>query len=211
MTTLFLHGLGQNVDVWRPTIDLLPMREDAVSCPDLVRLMQTSGPAFEDLYRAFSEQCAKAEAPLHLCGLSLGAELALQYTLEHPERVRSLVLIAAQAKMPKTLLKMQNMVFFCMPKVSFAKMGLEKRALIQLTRSMCRLDFHEKLPRIQCPVLVLCGEKDKANKRAAKQIAQRLPLSQLHFVPQAGHEVNVDAPQALAERLQAFYQPDRPL
>lgn len=47
---------------------------------------------------------------LNLCGLSLGVVLALNYIIDNPKKVNSLVLIAGQSEMPKALLKLQNIV-----------------------------------------------------------------------------------------------------
>ncbi len=71
---------------------------------------------------------------MDLCGLSLGGVLALQYTIEHPEKVNSLVLIAAQYKMPAKLLKPQNSFFRFMPKSSFQQTGFGKREFMELCK-----------------------------------------------------------------------------
>lgn len=49
---------------------------------------------WEDLYAGSCRYADRAGTPLHLCGLSLGAVLALQYAIERPQAVRSLVLAA---------------------------------------------------------------------------------------------------------------------
>ena len=85
-----------------------------------------------------------------------------QYVIEHAEKVASLVLIGTQYIMPKRLLKFQNMIFHLMPNRSFRKMGFGKKDFISLSKSMIDLDFQKDLEKINCRVLVLCGEKDKA-------------------------------------------------
>ena len=131
--------------------------------------------------------------------------LALHYAIDHEDGVRSLVLIAPQVKMPKTLLKIQNAVFRLMPDSAFQKMGFAKRDFIHLTRSMTDLDFSGGLAAVTCPVLVLCGVKDNVNRKAAEELTARLPNARMLLVEGAGHEVNVDAPQKLAELLDEFY------
>ena len=49
-------------------------------------------------------ECDKENEEIVLCGLSLGAVLTLNYAIDHPDKVKALVLIAAQYKMPKKLL-----------------------------------------------------------------------------------------------------------
>ena len=85
-------------------------------------------------------------------------------------------------------------------------MGLSRAEAVALTASMARLDFRQRLGRIRCPALVLCGERDRANRREAAALATAIPGAGLSFLPGAGHQVNQDAPEALAEVLGQFYE-----
>ena len=100
MNYLYLHGLGQGPDHWKNVI-----RETTVSggsvCPDLAKLAGDSPLSYSALYDAVSSLCGEMDGELVLCGLSLGGVLALHYAADHPERVKALVLVAAQYKMPK--------------------------------------------------------------------------------------------------------------
>ena len=71
---------------------------------------------------------------------------------------------------------------------------------------MVDLDFRGELGRIACPALILCGERDRANKKAALELRDGIPGAELAWVPGAGHEVNREAPEALAALLEAFYR-----
>ncbi|MFR4162069.1 MAG: alpha/beta fold hydrolase [Paraclostridium sordellii] len=104
----------------------------------------------------------------------MGAVLVLNYVIDTPKKVNSLVLIAAQYEMPKTLLKLQNMVFKFISEKSFKSMGMRKTDFIKLTNSMMDLNFNEGLKNILYPVLLLCGEKDKPNKKAIKNLAEMI-------------------------------------
>ena len=141
-----------------------------------------------------------------LCGLSLGAVLALDYAIRCPERVAGLVLVAPQYKMPRALLRLQNAVFRIMPERAFAQTGLGKRDILRLTASMMDLDFRNGLARVDCPALILVGERDSANRKAARELAGLLPRATVREVPGAGHEVNVAAPRELAEALRGFWE-----
>lgn len=186
MSYVFLHGLGQNAQAW----DKVQSHFPGAICPDL-----TQCPDYPSLYQTLSAQLQCVPNPLYLCGLSLGGVLALDFTLKNPDRVRSLVLIGAQYKMPKTLLSLQNAVLRLMG----------RREMVRMCNSMKHLDFSAELGRISCPVLVVCGEKDKANRKAAQELNYRLIHGKLEVVERAGHEVNVDAPEALAKILRRFW------
>ena len=57
------------------------------------------------MYAAFCDYCGGFSQSLNLCGLSLGAVLALNYAIDFPQRVNSLILIAPQYDMPKFLIE----------------------------------------------------------------------------------------------------------
>ena len=136
---------------------------------------------------------------------SLGAVLALNYAIDHPDKVKALVLIAAQYKMPKKLLKFQNMLFRFMPNAMFKQFGFKKADVISLCGTMTELDFRDSLCKVSCPALIVCGEKDNANKKASKELASYLSDSHFHELLKAGHEANIESPEELATVLQEFY------
>ena len=173
---------------------------------DIWRLLRKEV-CYENLYQAFSRYCGALPAPLTLCGLSLGGVLALQYGIEHSDRVGALVLIGTQFVMPKGLLRLQNAMFRLMPGSMFSASGLSKADTMRLSRSMMALDFRGCLARLRCPVLAVCGTGDHANQKAARQLCRLVPQGELALIPGAGHEVNTDAPEALAEVLVRFLRP----
>lgn len=63
---------------------------------------------------------------------------------------------------------------------------------------MRSLDFTSQLSKITCPVTVLCGEKDRANLKASKKLNELLSQATLQIASGAGHEINKDAPEAIA-------------
>ena len=211
MSILLIHGLGQTADSWRETLEAAGHPADA-QCIELAELALPHPIRYPDLYRAFADRCDRMPRPLNLCGLSLGGILALHYTVEHPARVRSLVLIGAQFAMPRRLIGLQNLLFRLMPAGSFRTTGMDKADILALTRSMATLDFGDRLGAISCPVLVLCGEKDKANRAAAEALHDRILRAQLRILPGAGHELNRDDPRTLGRMLRAFWNaPDAPV
>ena len=204
MKYLYLHGLGQNPDSWNRTIKETKVSESSVSL-SLSEMLEGKSATYKELYSSFSGECDKENEEIVLCGLSLGAVLALNYAIDHPDKVKALVLIAAQYKMPKELLKVQNMLFHLMPNSAFNKMGFKKADVISLCGTMAELDFSDSLHKVSCPVLIVCGEKDNANKKASKELASYLSDSHFHELLKAGHEANIEAPEELAAVLQKFY------
>lgn len=208
MRPIFLHGLGQTPDSWEKTIAQLESAQGYV-CPNLAKLYQGDNITYQNLYEGFSKICDKFDEPLDLCGLSLGGVLALNYTIEHSEKVNSLVLIAAQYKMPKGLLKLQNFLFQFMPKSMFQQTGFGKKEFIRLCKTMMELDFSNSIQNVSCPALILCGQRDSANKKAAAGLAGLLKNAELQILSGSGHEVNMEAPEKLSEVLRVFYKKHR--
>ena len=204
MNLLLLHGLGQGPGSWDGVLDALGP-DPGAACPDLFGLCG-GAPDYPALYAAFEDYAGALPAPVLLCGLSLGAVLALDYAIRCPERVAGLVLVAPQYKMPRALLRLQNAVFRIMPERAFAQTGLGKRDILRLTASMMDLDLRDGLARVDCPALILVGERDSANRKAARELAGLLPRATVREVPGAGHEVNVAAPRELAEALRGFWE-----
>ncbi|MBS5517744.1 MAG: alpha/beta fold hydrolase [Clostridiales bacterium] len=199
---LFLHGLGQGPDSWRAVAERLT-GVDAV-IPDLGAML--AGRAdYLALRGALFAVCDAEKAPLHLCGLSLGGVLALAYAAHRPERVASLVLIGTPYTMPKRLLKLQDLLFAITPRTAFESLGLTKRQMRGLSLSMATLEIPALLPRVRCRTLVLCGEKDRANRKAARQLQEGLSNAAMQTIDGAGHEANREAPEALSAALAAFY------
>jgi pimeloyl-ACP methyl ester carboxylesterase len=197
MKTVLLHGLGQTAKDWAAIAKQLSSDAD---CPELFALAQ-SGLSYPQILAGLEKCYADTAESLRICGLSLGGMLALDYAIRHGEKVDSLILIGIQCKVSRLLVDFQNLLFRWMPDKAFADTGLSKRNTINLAHSMRELDFTGKLQEVKCPVTLLCGEKDRPNRAAAKQLKKLLPQAELLIVPGAGHEVNQDAPEVIVELL----------
>lgn len=198
MKIVLLHGLGQNVCDWQPIIDSMP--EDDVDCPDLFSLPQ-SEKTYPHILAAMERRYASESELLLLCGLSLGAVLALDYAIQHGDKVAGLVLIAPQYKVPGWLIRVQNWIFRRMPEKAFADIGMYKTEVVTLCTSMQTIDLTAQLYRVSCPVKLLCGGRDLANKAACRKLQKLLPQAEAEILPSIGHEVNREAPQAVAEAI----------
>ena len=77
--------------------------------------------------------------------------------------------------------------------------------MIRLCGTMAELDFRDSFCKVSCPVLIVCGEKDNANKKVSKELAGYLSDSCFHELVKKGHEANIESPEKLATVLQRFY------
>lgn len=205
MKYVYLHGLGQTAESWNKVTRATEMADNSV-CLDLAEMVKGKAATYSNLYSALSEMCNAEKEDIILCGLSLGGVLALNYAIDYPQKVKALVLIAAQYKMPTRLLKLQNALFHFMPQSMFQQTGFGKPDFISLCNTMAELDFSDSINQVSCPVLIVCGEKDKANKTASIELTDILKHSQFKEISETGHEVNLESPEKLASILREFYK-----
>lgn len=92
MKYLYLHGLGQKPDSWNRVIKETKVSESSVNL-SLAGMLKGKAVTYKELYSAFSGECDRENEEIVLCGLSLGAVLALNYAIDHPDKVKALVLI----------------------------------------------------------------------------------------------------------------------
>ena len=179
MKYLYLHGLGQKPDSWNKVIKGTKVSESSINL-SLAEMLEGKSATYKELYSAFSSECDKENEEIVLCGLSLGAVLTLNYAIDHPDKVKALVLIAAQYKMPKKLLKVQNMLFHLMPNSAFNKMGFKKADVISLCGTMAELDFSDSLYKVSCPG-INCLWREGQSKQ--KNFKRTLPLFEQFQLP----------------------------
>lgn len=196
---ILTHGLGQTSAAWNA---VLPHLSDIgrVHTPELSEFI--GGGTYGEMFSGF---CGYIDGVLsgkggqvYLCGLSLGAVLCLDYAAHYPERVAGLTLFAPQYKMPAFLLRVQSLIFRLMPEKQFSGSGLTKKQFLSLTGSMVHIDLTPSLDKIQCRTVIACGERDKANIKAARKLSRLLADSDFLTVGGAGHEANIDAPEKAA-------------
>ena len=109
-TKIFVHGSGHKATSWEKTISYMTNNEDIV-CPNLSSILEGKEASYENLYSSFVKYCNEFDGQIHLCGLSLGGILALNFALDFPQKVKTLVLIGTPYKVPKVAFSFQNIIF----------------------------------------------------------------------------------------------------
>ena len=206
MVNILVHGLGQTEKSWDKIIEELDKSNIKAENPNLFELAKNYEINYENIYRTFCDYCNSFKEKINLCGLSLGGILSIDYAIEYPEKVNSMILIGTTYKIPKKMLKLQNFIFKFMPKSTFENMGIKKNDFINLTNSMADLDIKSKVDNIKCKALILCGEKDNVNMESAKQLNRNIKASKLEIIKNAGHEVNTENPKELASIISKYWK-----
>lgn len=203
-TKIFVHGSGHKATSWEKTISYMTNNEDIV-CPNLSSILEGKEASYENLYSSFVKYCNEFDGQIHLCGLSLGGILALNFALDFPQKVKTLVLIGTPYKVPKVAFSFQNIIFRFLPKSIFETMAFDKKNTFALGDTMKNLDFSDRVKNIKCPTLILCGKKDSANMKSADYLSQSIRSAELKIIENTGHVVNEENPKALADILNESY------
>ena len=201
---IFVHGSGHKATSWEKTISYMTNNEDIV-CPNLSSILEGKEASYENLYSSFVKYCNEFDGQIHLCGLSLGGILALNFALDFPQKVKTLVLIGTPYKVPKVAFSFQNIIFRFLPKSIFETMAFDKKNTFALGDTMKNLDFSDRVKNIKCPTLILCGKKDSANMKSADYLSQSIRSAELKIIENTGHVVNEENPKALADILNEYY------
>jgi len=229
-TIILLHGVGLGHRMWQPQLSLLSERYHML-VPDLPGFGDSlaSGPftmkgaalAVADLLRL------KSKKPAHICGLSLGAMVALQIYLEAPDLVNTLLLSGAQVH-PNPLLMLIQRVIVSFVSEEKLRAGIVeiipaeypevitevqndvqrvgKSGLLDGMREVGNVNFRKYLADIKVPTLVMCGSKDAWNLKAAQELAIRIPNAKLQIIPGAGHVWNLEMPDVFNEMVLSFVE-----
>ena len=201
---IFVHGSGHQATSWNKTISYMTDNKDIV-CPNLSSILEGKEASYENLYSSFVKYCNEFDGQIHLCGLSLGGILALNFALDFPQKVKTLVLIGTPYKVPKVAFSFQNIIFRFLPKSIFETMAFDKKNTFALGDTMKNLDFSDKVKNIKCPTLILCGKKDSANMKSADYLSQNIRSAELKIIENTGHVVNEENPETLADILNEYY------
>lgn len=203
----FLHGLGQHPEVWDAVIARLPEWAD----PSASTIPSLSAPAHAPFTLdvaarwAAADLADRSEEDAIVCGLSLGALVAVRLATLEPGLVRGLVLSAPVVRAPRLLMRMQRALMGVLPArmvsgpaVQEGGTGLSKADLLEVLDAMAAVDLREELQRIEAPTLVVVGGDDRANRRLASEVAELVPDAELQVVPGVGHEWNRTHPERFA-------------
>lgn len=134
-----------------------------------------------------------------LIGHSLGGYLSLCRAVTRPESVRGLVLLSTGPgyRNPEARERWNRGVR------RIAKRFPVPRAATQLVEQHDDLVI-ANLARIRVPVLLLCGERDRAYHAGIELLRARLPDVRVHIVSGAGHHPHVSHAAEVQERIEAF-------
>jgi len=160
-----------------------------------------------------------------LVGHSMGGAIVQTLALTHPEVVKGIVLVGTGARLkvlPMILDGINTNFEGTIPKIvqfAYSRMApskLVEEGVGQMLRcrpevlhgdfSACdRFDVMKEVEKINLPTLILCGEDDALTPVLYSQfLHSRIKGSRLEVLPNAGHMVMMELPQAFNEKVREF-------
>ncbi|HEU0026622.1 MAG TPA: alpha/beta hydrolase [Ktedonobacterales bacterium] len=226
---IFIHGSGDSGVIWAPLLALLPDVETlAFDLPGHGERLAEPGPErmsvrdyAEDVYQSLTARGMDGGVVI---GHSLGGAITLRLAVDHPAFARRIVLVGSGARLrvaprfleearaagPEGSLLLTEMEF---------EQGHEDQARALYTArpqtapgmlyrdlvACDAFDMMSELDAITQPALLIVGEADRMTPvKYAEFLRQRLPQSELVVIPDAGHYVQIERPEAVAAALRAW-------
>jgi len=217
---------------WTPFYDRLAGAHRVVA-PDLPGYLRSDRPEMarhpRDLAIGVSQLAAAMDlGPFHLVGFGLGGWVAAELATMAPAQLVSLTLVGADGIRPTSGEIADTMlishtdqgklgfstdqafveVFGDEPDPALLQMwdrSREMTARVTWRPWMWSLQLPDVLPGVQVPALVVVGDKDRVvPPNCAEQYAALLPHARLVTMPDAGHTIEVEFPNDLADLVGEF-------
>ena len=222
---LFVHGWGVSGAAFDAFFDRLAEHYRVIA-PDLPGFGRSRASRGAVSYAGYADVLADVLDDLgigraHVAGLSMGGGIALSFAARHPERVRTLVLMAPTGCPEVSLARLacNRMLELAEQALSpgqargnalvariFAGNLLRHPASLAATiRMVASCSILEEARRITAPTLLLWGARDRTiPPRLAAQFAERLPDASLRVIADSFHQIAAAQPEHTAGIIHDF-------
>jgi 3-oxoadipate enol-lactonase len=217
------HGFGATAETWRHQVPALVEAGYRVVTWDLRAHGRSGAPdealAIATLADDLAVVVRAAGGPAHALGHSAGGVVTMRFALDHPELLRSLVLVGTASECnAKAHAWYESLAVTAETEGGGAllkKLGSrdaadappEPRGFARIARAMGGLHhapFTADLERIAVPTLVIVGEKDFLGVGGSVIISRRIAGAKLEIVPGGVHALFHQDPPGFNSRLLAF-------
>ncbi|MEZ4590709.1 MAG: alpha/beta hydrolase [Chloroflexota bacterium] len=228
-TLLLIHGAGGSHLTWPAALRRLP--ETAVYTLDLAGHGRSSRPGRQTV-ADYAQDILDFMAALGLenvvvLGHSLGGAIAQQIGLAAPPAVVGLILLGTGARLrvsPQILAAAEADLATAVSLINQHLWGTQPDARLmhhnQQIMMECppdvllgdfiacnQFDLRDRLPEMTLPALVISSQQDQMMPpKFGEFLATHLPQAEFVLLPEAGHMMMLEAPQAVARLVQKFLQ-----
>ena len=226
---VLVHGAGGTHLHWPPQVRRLPgLRTLAVDLPGHGRTDGLGEQQLDGFVRQLADWATAVGFPKAIwVGHSMGGAIVQTLALEHPHIVHGIGLVATGAHLPVNTQLLENtahaetfplavetiMRWAFSPQTDPQLRKLAAQRMLEVRHTVVhndfaacnRFDIRDKLERITAPAIIIHGTADKMTPfRYAEFLASRLPRAELVKIPEAGHMVMLEQPEAVADALLRF-------
>lgn len=225
--TLFVHGAGMNHSVWAPILQQLAAIDGNLIAVDLPGHGRSTGDALTSIEGMADWLIDLVDTlgldRVNLVGHSMGSLVTLDCAARHPRRIRALALAGTSAPMPvsQELLDAaaanDPVAFEMLAEWGYADPQHPGRketlrifqscapGILHNDLDACNRYQHalERAAKIECPVAMILGEWDRLTPvRNTESLINALPSPEVHIIPEVGHTLMAEAPEALIRALE---------
>ncbi|MBS4200777.1 alpha/beta hydrolase [Bacillus sp. FJAT-49732] len=227
ITILFIHGGGGNHYIWKEHVNAFSENNNVIVF-DLPGHGQSEGPAFSsireyaDIVYEFASSYLEGKKVV-LVGHSMGGAIVQQMAVDGLNQIKGIVIVATGAKLeiPQEFLEQVRKGEFTQesflagfsPKTSetvHQKVGnclaqTPVDSTIQDFEALNEYDLSKSLDKINVPTLVIVGEDDILTPLELSHfLHESIPSSNLTVIPDAGHYVMSEQPEAFQKHVKSF-------
>ena len=228
---LILHGWGSSIKSWERVVEKLS-KTHSVIIPDMPGFGASSPPEkawhghdYENWVLEFIKS-QHLQIPITFIGHSFGGGLAMKIAINHSELVDKLILIgAARLYVEKSLYKRavsgiaklgkkieRFIPFVEIVRRVFYKIIVRERDYTRVSGVMketfvniIKEDLTPQIHKIKAPTLIIWGSRDTATPlKNARFLEKNISDSRLEIIKGAGHALNLEQPEKLAQIILEF-------
>ena len=221
---VMLHGMMGSPENWRPLFAYLPAGchgialrfpffQEGISLPDVE--------AVGNYLMEFLD--ARGLSRVGICGNSLGGHVGVDLAARVPQRIRGLVLTGSgglfersfarvSSHPPRDWVRQRIREIFFDPRhvteelvdnvIRIIAVRRNARDLLSIAKSAKRDNITDRLPHVQCPVLIVWGRQDTVTPPdVAEELLRGLRLREIVWLDQCGHAPMIEYPRLFGEAL----------
>lgn len=222
-TVVLTHGLAASGATWTALADALAPRYRVVTW-DLRSHGRSDSPDEPCTVAALGADLAAiivgaGGAPVHALGHSAGGVVTMRCAIDHPELVRSMVLVGTASECNARAVAYYESLAELAEREGGAavvrRLGAhdetatppEGRGFARVARAIATLHtapLSAEIETVRRPALVVVGEKDFLGAGGSVIISRRVAGSQLEIVPERGHSIFHEDPAGFARMILDF-------
>ena len=222
---LLLHGLGSSIRDWEWQVPLFAQQYRVITCdirghgrsskpPGPYSISQFTADVVELLHQLQVD-------PAHILGLSMGGMIAFQLAVDHPQLVKSMVIVNSGPELvlrtwkehlgiwqrllisrlmgPQKMGQVISQRLFPEPQQTEMARTMatrwaenDKAAYLAATKALIGWSVAKQLPQINCPTLVITADQDYTPVSAKEAYVKQMPQARLQVIQNSRHATPID-------------------